>query len=295
MLTKTLLTAALTLSIYSFPQAQELCSGIVPDNDMNIPVSAIKGTEAGAVTEDEFNGAIDLVEEYYSQIIKDLGGNLIVHRRWTDGTVNASAMRQGPDYVLNMYGGLARHTRTTPDSFLLVVCHELGHHIGGAPKYGGWFSSWASNEGQSDYFGALKCMRRVLQNQKNSEIVSKMDINPEVQKNCATQFTDTNKQAICIRTAMAGEALAFLFKDLRKDTTDPSFSTPDENVVERTKPRHPDTQCRLDTYYQGALCDRDFLSDVSQSDPKQGTCFRNTTSNNTIGTRPLCWYKPGQI
>jgi hypothetical protein len=36
-----------------------------------------------------------------------------------------------------MFGGLARHELVTDDGFMMVVCHETGHHLGGAPRYNG--------------------------------------------------------------------------------------------------------------------------------------------------------------
>jgi Zn-dependent protease with chaperone function len=54
-----------------------------------------------------------------------------------------------------MFGGLARDPLVTKDGFSAVICHEIGHHIAGAPRKG---FSWASNEGQADYFATTKCL-----------------------------------------------------------------------------------------------------------------------------------------
>ena len=113
--------------------SKELCH-FMPKNDLYIPA----GLEyyGGGIDEQIFNNVIDKISKVYEPIIKARGGNLKVNRLWTDGTVNASAQRQGSTYLLNMYGGLARHSRTTEDGFALVMCHELGHHLGGFPHVG---------------------------------------------------------------------------------------------------------------------------------------------------------------
>jgi hypothetical protein len=87
---------------------------------------------------------------------------------------------------------------------------------------------------------------------------------------------------------MAGASVAALFAALR-NRPEAKFDTPDANVVKKTDDSHPAHQCRLDTYFQGALCDKSFNDDVSQKDENVGTC--TTKMGDTIGTRPLCWFK----
>ena len=84
-----------------------------------------------------------------------------------------------------MFGGLARHKLVTPDGFALVACHEMGHHLGGAPRRGGW----ASNEGQSDYYATTKCARRIWAEDNNAAImqdrISKgLEISEKAQQEC---------------------------------------------------------------------------------------------------------------
>ena len=148
---------------------------------------------------------------------------------------------------------------------------------------------WASNEGQSDYFASLKCFRRVYESDNNQEIVANMDIPLTVQKKCEANYSTANERSLCIRIAMAGQSLANLLGSLRS-TTDLDFDTPDTNVVNTTFDKHPAAQCRLDTYFQGALCDKRISDELSNKDPKAGTC--NRSEGYTDGVRPLCWYKP---
>lgn len=157
----------LILAVVGFsPRTHRLCSGFLPPNDRRIPVPApsAMGEAAGEVsgmTQKQFNEVLDLVQKIYAPEVAAHGGELRIERLWEDATVNASASRAGGLWLLHMYGGLARHPAMTQDGFALVACHEMGHHVGGAPK-GGWLMRWASKEGQSDYYANLKCLRRVF-------------------------------------------------------------------------------------------------------------------------------------
>ena len=176
----------------------------------------------------------------------------------------------------------------TPDGFALVACHEIGHHLGGAPKISR--AKWASNEGESDYFANLKCLRKLFADDDNVRIVEGMNIPSVVKQKCLDQFSDANQAAICMREAMAGQSVSYLFKALMKQSTTPKFDTPDPTVVTQTNDAHPDTQCRMDTYFQGSLCTMGADQQLSDTDPNIGTCSRKF--GQTVGTRPLCWFKP---
>lgn len=287
-----IITAASFLANTGYTCTPDATEGIVPENDRNIPADA-KSMMNSNLDEAEFNAVIDKVIAIYEPIVTQMGGNLNVERKWDDGTVNAYASRTGSTWNVFMFGGLARHETITPDGFALVVCHELGHHIGGAPKKGGWFGSWATNEGQADYFATLKCLRKTFRAEDNATIVSKLNVPSSVTKSCESQFSDETDRLICQRGAMAGMSVSKLFQDLRNQTTNPDFNTPDTNVVSRTNHNHPDTQCRLDTYYSGALCHISEMNDVDQTDATVGVCNREDSVE--LGVRPLCWFKPEAI
>jgi hypothetical protein len=285
--------------------------GFVPENNMKIPVNFYKGVKQAGLSQEQFNAVIDKVEGIYAPIVSSFGAKLNVERNWTDGTVNAYASQSGKNYKVAMFGGLARHETITEDGFALVICHEIGHHIGGSPKKGeiqqtgggggGWggssptsvVASWASNEGQADYFANLKCLRRVFLNDDNAKIVKGLNAPASLVAACSKAFPGKSgkaDQAMCVRGGMAGMSVSRLFMALRNSTTEPKFETPDSKVVAKTDDNHPAYQCRLDTYFQGSLCDVDFNSDVSQKDEATGTCHK--LNGHSTGVRPLCWHKP---
>lgn len=293
---KVAMVLGLSLATSAFTCSPDGKDGIVAENDLYIPesVKSING-----ITEQEFNDAIDEIVEIYDPIIASLGAKLIVERKWSDGTVNAYAQQSGKNWKISMFGGLARHAAITQDGLALVVCHEIGHHIGGAPKktgaVGGWggagggLTSWASNEGQADYFSTLKCLRKAWIDDNNAAIVKNLNAPKFLTDACQRTYRNEVESALCVRTSMAGKSVSDLFSALRK-LPETKFETPDSNVVSRTNHNHPKTQCRLDTYFQGSLCDISMNEDVSQSDEVKGTCHRSL--GHTLGIRPLCWFKP---
>lgn len=264
----------------------------MPENNFNIPVGQVRNSE---IDEKMFNLVIDRVEKIYAPIVAAKGLKLEIERKWTDGTVNAYAQRMGTTAHVAMFGGLARHEMTTQDGFALVVCHEIGHHIAGHPKISGM--GWASNEGQSDYFGTLKCMRKVLRGMDNYIVAkryydTRRDIVDEhsVQA-CLKSWGQTPDRDLCVRIAAAGKSLANLLATLRRSPL-PNFNTPDTSRVNRTNDRHPEAQCRLDTYFNGALCPVSDTEDLDDVNPNAGAC--TAARNFNFGMRPACWYASAQ-
>ncbi len=261
------------------------CKGFLPPNDLSIPVGSV---DDKGILQNQFNAVLDTVQKLYGPVIAAKGGTLQINRLWTDATVNASAQHQGNRYILNMYGGLARHAAITMDGFALVACHELGHHLGGAPKIGG--GDWASNEGQADYYANLKCLRKVFAEPATAAFTRTVSSDETARRSCDTLFSKPEDRALCFRNAMAGKSVAALFMALRNETKEPGFDTPDPAVVGVMFDKHPGTQCRMDTYLQGSLCTQPLSSVLSDTDPAAGTCTRS--GGFQAGFRPLCWYKP---
>lgn len=80
---------------------------------------------------------------------------------WLNEQVNAWAFKVAGRPYVRLAGGLLRHVRVQIEGAGLVIAHELGHHYGGPPRYTEADKSWASCEGQSDYWGAWIAQRKV--------------------------------------------------------------------------------------------------------------------------------------
>ncbi len=281
------LISLILLSPYSFACSTDGLSGFLPKNDLRIPAFAAK--MFGGLSEEQFFGVIEKIETEYAPIFKNKGLSLSVDKDWADAEVNAFASmgERKSDRVIMMTGGLARHTLMTEDAFALVLCHEVGHHIGGFPLIR---TDWLTAEEGADYFATLKCARRIFLHDNNQKIVKSIKVPPVVQVACASAHKDLNDRAICIRTNAASQVLGQFFALIPQPSANPKFETPDRSVAARTNMSYGSDQCRLDTFFQGSLCEKSFNEDVSDSDELKGACHGKT--GHTVGLRPLCWFRP---
>jgi hypothetical protein len=274
--------------ISTLPRLVQACSpdgreGLLPENKMRIGVDALVVSSIDQAT---YNAVIDKVEAVYAPITAALGGKLEIDRKWSDPIVNSYAWRLSGVWHVDILGGLARYPGLTPDSLALVVCHELGHHLGGAPRFWG---VWAAVEGEADYFAAFKCMKMVFD---QDEAPVDPTVPATVTQKCRETYAASNEVRVCERTAMAGLALGDLLAVLGRGAL-PHFDTPDLSKVSRTEWWHPIAQCRLDTYVAGAFCATDpsvKMGGPDGNDPTISAC--SMEKGDTIGFRPLCWYKP---
>lgn len=279
------LAAAALMSLIAASPRPVHRDSFLPPNDLKIPISALGNK---GISRAEYDAVMDRIQALYEPIVAARGGHLVINRLWDDETVNASAQQDGDQWIINMYGGLARHPAITQDGMALVACHELGHHLGGAPKYGG--NDWASNEGEADYYANAKCLHRMFADTATAAF-SRAATNDELaRKACAKAYSSTGERKLCERSAAAGMSVTELFRALRQEDPQPRYDTPDPKVVTRMYDGHPQTQCRLDTYFQGSLCSVPYTQDVSETDPTVGACTRH--GGFTQGIRPRCWYLP---
>ena len=139
----------------------------------------------------------------------------------------------------------------------------------------------------------MKCFRKVFEKEDHTSVLSSQDVPEKVKIQCGESFKSKDEIQLCIRTAMAGKSLATISWHVENDESSivpkPNFETTDPRVVEFTDDRHPEAQCRLDTYYAGALCNVSHLIPFGESDPVTGACA--VEKGDHLGVRPACWYK----
>jgi hypothetical protein len=95
-----------------------------------------------------------------------------------------------------------------------------------------------------------------------------------------------------MRSALAGQSLAKLLGSLGGNEN-VDFITPDKKVVKKTVHSHPQAQCRLDTYFQGGLCDKADSILPSSTDVTVGFCTKK--EGYSVGLRPACWYNASEF
>ena len=279
---KLILSAAIAcFGLAGTANAKKLCEGIFPKNNKWIGVNFVDQ----GISESVFNAALDKVVSIYNPIAAAHGMSLNFNRLWSDGTVNSDTDTEGTTWVINAYGGLARYDGMTSDGYTAVACHELGHHLGGAPLFQD--GSDMSVEGEADYHVGTKCLRKIFAGDDNVSLMKGATIDPLVVTKCSASFMgDAGAIALCERSAAASYVVAKILMELDQDPAI-GFSTPDTSVVTQTNEDHPAAQCRLDTYFQSGICTVSSDVEFSNSDYKVGACV------NGDGSRPLCWFSPG--
>lgn len=282
----------LATGLIGIPALQSANAMILPPNSLHLQPQM---PESSNVTEEQFNQAIDKVVAAYSSVITDHDGTLYVERRWEDPTVNAYAVQYDDQWIVAMFGGLARRPEVTVDGFTMVMCHELGHHLGGYP----FSSEWASDEGQSDYFAAIACAKQVWGSEKAENAAFRNEVPVEAKERCDEIWNSTDEQNLCYRTLMAVRSVSELMASAEEVQI--NWTTPDTREVSRTSHAHPNAQCRLDTYTSAALCPMDFGTDVipglnegnSKAGEKVSAGYTCTAARSmTVGLRPRCWFMP---
>lgn len=277
-----------------------------PANNMHFPVR----NDGKQMTYSQFKKILNATEMIYKPQFAALGlGNFNVVDSWTNDDVNACASVSAPCSVLRahpemrtqrpkerfveIFGGLARHPYISPEGLMLVVCHEIGHHLGGYPRYNENMSGM-STEGQADYFATAKCARAIYsamnpKTNQNWAWANKTRLPVEVTGPCMKNFPGQPEAAIyCARSSMAALALAQVLGTTQNGARpNMSFDHKDPSVVTATFESHSKAQCRLDTYVAGALCGADPQVPFSPANPTQGACV----DHQKDGTRPACWYK----
>jgi hypothetical protein len=189
--------------------------------------------------ESRFNEVIMTLKAVYGPIIQQLGGELVVLDDWSDGAVNMWAWRVGAEYVLEIPGGFSRFYLINEAAFLLTICHELGHLLGGDPA-----QDQISYEGQSDYFSAKDCPRELFM---AFDQVVRPELPAEVRDLCQNE---SERRELCHQVLVGGLSATAYYAEL-EGAPAPLFSTPSPEKVKKTISTHPSAQCRLDTILQG--------------------------------------------
>ncbi len=185
--------------------------------------------------------------------------------------------------------GLLENPRLTADGLRIILCHEFGHIFGGAPRRNipmEWDGpvapdgkSFASSEGQADYYASTSCFHRIIRGQDHLKPLAETKTTARAERQCSSYFgKDTEDSRICQRTAAGAENM------LQLNHTFPiSFDTPDKSMASKIViDSYPDRQCRLDTFLVGALCRQDMPIAMN---------FDNAAANDCRdAVRPTCWY-----
>ena len=204
-----------------------------------------------------------------------------ISNEWEEERIDARATRDMDDNLIIMvHGALARHPEMNKNRMLLILCHELGHYLGGAPKSFRGKSerrSWSSAEGQADYFATTKCM-------------PKMAMTDSLYNERTTTYNgDRCKSEFCKRIVPMALGVSKVFSSLKGGGSEASVVKKSNRIVRSTNYRHPEPQCRFDTFVAGSSCANDIDTDFDNMDYRIGSCLDDLQPE---AARPKCWFSP---
>lgn len=224
--------------------------------------------------------------KFSPMVAAQYGKQLKFEYRPNEDRVNASITRDDDNNpVLIITSGLIMFPQMSPNAFVAILCHELGHFMGGLPKKlrgNTNLKSWSSAEGQADYFASSKCLPEYYSGEKSNDRFAE-----NVKKEQLDELYHICSEPLCMRVVHASLEMSRVFAEIKKFSSLPSLNKKDSSRVSRTNFKHPTLQCRLDTLVNGVLCDVDTEEMFSDDDPNVGACV-----GEVRGSRPRCWYNP---
>lgn len=241
------------------------------------------------LTESDLAEVADRITKIYSDFTSKNYNNakLIIEKNWEDTTINAFAIQNASnEYRIYVTGGIVKSKGMTKNSLALILCHELGHHLGGAP-HTHLYNGWPSAEGQADYWATSKCLKNYYGEIANEEVDITTNIPEKLITDCNKIYPDFKEMKICVRSLIASLEFANFINFLPTTKVQIKLDSPDPKVVKGTNINdYPKAQCRFDTLYQGALCNIPAFELTSQTDASVASCM----DQNVPGARPKCWF-----
>ncbi|MFN8370960.1 MAG: hypothetical protein U0T83_10105, partial [Bacteriovoracaceae bacterium] len=267
-----------------------LKDGFFPDNQV---ISKAATALNSNISRDRFDTLLNNLEKSYQAIFKNKQKRLIIKKDWGCDKNNAYATRgqlreEGTvdldESIVIVNGGLARYPLMTEDALLLVVCHEIGHHIGGSPKKmrgNSQLVDWSAAEGQADYFATTKCLKKIFA-EPEFRLPKSLETNNDVEKICGTDM-------ICNRIVNASLISAKIYASISSTRASVDLFNTDRSEAYKTILTHPKPQCRLDTMVAGTLCPVDHNIGFDENDANLGACLKTALDiNEKNGARPSC-------
>ena len=207
-------------------------------------------------------------------------------------TIGGSAHHEVDHLAIVLDKGLFQTSRLTPDGLRMLICHELGHLFGGAPRRNvppEWDGpsahdglSLMTSEGQADYYASLVCFKKLLALEApDSPRPDYQRVGIRLKHKCEIEAGFKNNELqMCLRAGLAGE-------DFLKLTFEFPISCEkfDDSIAPGLiRDFYPDRQCRLDTILNGALCSEKqvLVLDFDQ--------MENNGCDQEYAKRPACWF-----
>lgn len=247
--------------------------------------------QSRGVSYEEYAMAADFIEGqsglFYDERWSD--AKIVVNRTWRPGAIRkayaydliygSSPSEFNKNFELRLHLYLVKNPWMNYDALILAHCTALSWSLGEEPRGD---SDGSSLPGQAIYSAAGNCARNVWDFEDNDWAISQLrvPVPSTLTKACSQSRNHARERSLCIRIGMAALQLTRALADI-EGVSAPSFETPSAMVVDESLKLNPSVQCQLDTYLQGALCNK-FSNGKISCEGVEGE----------VGARPRCWYAP---
>jgi len=237
----------------------------------------------GKVSEKEFEFISEAIQSIYSDEIKNEVDELdFILSKDSQKKANAFAKRRKDKWEITVVSSLLDLKSVTPATLGMIMCHEMGHFMGGAPYVvgrpitsvlRGRAPRKMSCEGQADFFGSSDCFKKLVK--RLPWILNVLKIYPaldEITKNCDGDET-------CKQLIYASYETVLTYQELLTqygvhEGFQGHMDTLDSDRTLDFVGEYPSLECRFHTFVNGILCP-------------------SLNSNECVDmkwSRPACWY-----
>lgn len=137
-------------------QAEILC----PENRPDLFCLPSSNNQNNEINETNFYTIAFSITGLFQKEIREAGYPLTYKIDWQNPYFGAGVTLYENSFQLMIFGGTTRLKEMTREGYAAIVCHEIGHIIGGLPQQTISGAEWSSSEGQSDFFAASVCLPR---------------------------------------------------------------------------------------------------------------------------------------
>ncbi len=229
------------------------------------------------------------LETTYADQVRSLGGKLKFTLKETTGSPNAfAAKRTDGTWEVTVMESLLTMEEQTKSSLGIILCHEIGHFLGGEPYVVGIQLTPAvrsrapkkmSCEGQADYFATSECIKTLNRKLPDLFADNKGLLNPMMAGECNQNYENKEDINLCLETLVASYQTVLVYQKMLQQMNVPQsfFGKIDNDPTDRvlnSVGEYPSLDCRYETFLNGTMC-----SELSGNE-----CHDRKWS------RPACWF-----
>ena len=216
------------------------------------------------VNEIDFHHLSSSLIRIYSKQIQELSGNLKITLKdaHNENPNSYASKRENGVWEVTIISSLLQLEQIGPASLGMILCHEIGHFLGGHPYVIGRQLTAAvrarapkkmSAEGQADYFASQFCFKELVHTLPGLLYETHFyPIDTVTENNCQD---DT-----CIKSIHTSYETTLVYQELMRhfDVHESFFGNLDSPPTDRTLNyvgEYPTLECRFETFVSGLTCD----------------------------------------